>query len=236
MFLEVDENGEVLTARRLRKRGMRKVLDMQMALGRDPSAAEASGRSALHDIVDAFLIDRSGQADLFAFAHRLGRELLRQFGCAARYDEEEHVYTYECPVFTIHSQVASSIGWSWEVTCSICDAELFGCDHIPGDIYDGETCHYRPTSTPHIDHVALTARPDFPYTWLVDNRRSAQQLIRDRMIARQGDVARCWHCEHCYGLVGPTADDVDPVTAWRRHTEEHRAGFTVSDSDTSDTG
>jgi hypothetical protein len=222
-MLEVDGDGRLITARRVRRQGCQKAYEMQMAIATRQSDAETLGRSALASLVVAFLMDRVGQADLFAVAHRVGREISSRFGCSATYDTSEQTYTFDCPILTLHSVIATSIGWIWETRCSICDAAMLECDHVPGEQYGDEVASYTTGGGGllRFDHLALTPRPDFHYTWIVDNRRSAARLISEGQIQQPGDEATCDHCRWCWGSAGARPDDLDPVARWDRLNAAH---------------
>jgi hypothetical protein len=221
MFLEVDKDGHLIRARRLRRLGVRKAYEMQMAIATQRTDAEELGRSAISSLVQAFLVDRVGEADLFAVAHRIGRDLSQRVGCRARYDAAEQTYTYDCPIHTLHANVATSIGWIWEGACSICSARILECEHVPGELYDGEPAYYKTRALLRVDHLALTAQPDFHYTWIVANQRSAGALIAEGTIRNPGEAAVCNHCEYCYGCGAASAEDLDPVTRWNRLMSSH---------------
>jgi hypothetical protein len=220
MYLQADDDGEMFTPERLRREGLHAAYEMQLALRCHPEAADEFGRTAIAKLVEAFLADRSAQSDLFAAAHRIGRELSRAHGCYFPFDETEQIYHSDCPIDKLHTVVATSLGWIWEVRCSICDAEMFGCDHVPGEEYGRETCSYRNVSLLRLDHAALTADPDFPYTWITDNRPPASRLLAAGQIAEAGETLRCRHCETCYGLAGARTEDLDPVGRWQRILNE----------------
>lgn len=222
-YLQVDDDGNMFTPERLRREGLRASYEMQLALRRNPETADRLGRTAIAKLVEAFLADRIGQCDLFAAAHRVGRELSQADGCYFAFDETEQVYHSDCPIDKLHAVVATSLGWIWEVRCSICDAEMFGCKHVPGEEYAGETCSYRNASLLRLDHAALTADPDFPYTWITNTRLPASKLIATGQIVEAGEALRCRHCETCYGTAGTHTEDLDPVGRWERILSERDA-------------
>lgn len=221
-YLEVDDAGEPLTAERLRSRGLQRERDGQIERRYGAGDGERLLRSALADLVDAFLVDRPGQADLFARAHRLGHELSRGGGCLFSYDSKEIKYTIECPIFALHRQVAHSVAWTLLTECSICGAEAFGCDHLEGREYDGEMCEMGITGVADFGHVAWTANPDFLYTWHQPQQLDANALLADGRIERLGEELPCPHCQGCKGSGGPTEGDLDPVSRFRRRVAENR--------------
>ncbi len=218
--IEIDADGTLLTARELRRRGLRLAFDAQMDRATGAPDAETTDRIALSQLVDAFLLDRVGNQDLFAVAHRIGRDLMREHGCPYTYVADEREYRQDCPIFKLHATVGLSIAWHFACECSICGADAFTCDHAPGEEYEGKTCSYGAGRTLGIDHVALTANPDFIYTWITNTTEKAGDLIHEGVIAKAGDTIRCTHCANCYGLAGPTADDLDPVSRWQNLAAE----------------
>lgn len=220
-YLEVDDAGELLTAERLRARGLQRERDGQIERRYGDGDGEKLLRSALSALVDAFLVDRRGQADLFARAHRLGHELSRGDGCLYSYDSKEAKYTIECPIFALHRPVAHSVAWTLLTECSICGAEAFGCDHLEGREYDGEICVMGIRGIADFGHIAWTANPDFLYTWHQPHQFDANALLADGRIERLGEELPCTHCQGCQGSAGPSKDDLDPVSRWNRLVAEN---------------
>jgi hypothetical protein len=163
-------------------------------------------------------------ARCFAYAHRAGAEVSELFGCEYDYGSIAQQYRMSCPIFALHSYVGTSIGWSLSMACSVCGAGLFECQHIPGDLYDGEVRDYQPNGVHALDHVALTPNPDFPFTWHWPKQYSAADLVADGVIKRPGDRAVCDHCQECPGRWGPDADDLDPQGRWERVLAERHSG------------
>ena len=215
----IDDDGTVLTSSILRKRGLRAAQQTQMGIRVGARDAEQVGRAALAQIVDAFLLDRASQPSLFAIAHRLGKQIMAAHGCPFEYDDEAQRYRRECPVLTLHAVFGTSIAWMWEVCCSVCGAEQFACDHVPGESYDGELCGYRSLRLLAIDHIAFTADPDFIHTWITNTQFTADELLRAELIDAAGQTVYCTHCADCEGQ--PTADDLDPVSRWQRLVAEN---------------
>ena len=102
--------------------------------------------------------------------------------------------------------------------CSICGRGDFECNHVPGRVYDGERCTSVVQSISHIGHVALTADPDFLYTWHQPQQVSAESLIERGIIRSAGDPAYCVHCQGCSGY--PSQDELDPASRLRRLRED----------------
>jgi hypothetical protein len=212
-YLELDEQGEALTPCRLRERGLRRArgggILARWAPGRREEA-ERELRAALCDLVDAFLLERRGQVELFALAHRIGRDLALEFGCPFEYLAEEQRYEIRCPVLALHQRVAFSVAWTKITKCSICGAGAFGCDHIDGQRYDGELCTMVVERIVGPGHVALTTNPDFLHTWHQPQRVVAGELLKRGKIARLGAELRCEHCLGCPGIAGAGPGDLDP--------------------------
>jgi len=220
-YLELDDDGEPLTAQRLRDRGLQRERDGQIERRYGSGDGEATLRSALADLVNAFLTDRRGQADLFARAHRFGHELSRGDGCRFSYDPEEIRYTIRCPIFALHRPVAHSVSWTLLTECSICGAEAFGCDHLGGQEYDGKLCEMKVAKIADFGHVAFTANPDFLYTWHQPQQLDAEELLARGRIERLGETLSCPHCQGCRGSIGPTEGDLDPIGRWQRLVAEN---------------
>lgn len=73
------------------------------------AAREPAFRRALELHVDAFLLDRRGNADSFAQAHRIGRELVAEFSCPLAQDEHRH-WVNRCGVLALHNRIGASPG------------------------------------------------------------------------------------------------------------------------------
>ena len=221
-YLEVDKDGEPLTAERLRARGLKGERDGQIERRYGEGDAESALRSALADLVDAFLIDRRGQSDLFARAHRLGSEINLAYGCKHEYDAQKGGYEIRCPIFALHRPVAHSVAWTLITRCSLCGAGAFGCDHVVGREYDGAVCSTEIVEITGLGHLAFTANPDFLYTWHQPQYFDAAELLANGQIQSAGEELRCMHCERCSGALGPSEGDLDPVSRWRAIVAENR--------------
>jgi hypothetical protein len=217
-LIEIDADGNELTPEFLRRRGLRAAVGAEVRLRAGDASAEPDARAALDDLVDAFLHNRHGNADLFRRAHLLGRILSETVGC--RWKPGAKQYELNCAIFALHRQVAHSIAWTLDARCSICEAEPFTCDHAPGEIYDGEVCGYGAgPPMPGLHHIAWTANPDFIYTWHQPKHLDVGTLKARGTIKRAGDPVLCTHCESCFGI--PDEGDLDPVTRYRRAGEAH---------------
>jgi hypothetical protein len=97
------------------------------------------------------------------------------------------------------------------------------CEHLPGETYDGEECWSVAESIGPLGHVALTANPDFTYTWYRDQQVATAEIMADGTITAAGDPATCSHCEECPGRNGPTAGDLDPAGRWEGMIARARA-------------
>jgi len=64
-LVEIDSDGNEVTADFLRRRGLRDACRAEIGMRLGNPDAEAIGRAALGDLVDAFLHDRQGNAGLF---------------------------------------------------------------------------------------------------------------------------------------------------------------------------
>lgn len=221
-YLGPDEDGEPLTADRLRKRGLRREREGQIERRFGRGDGETLLRSALQDLVDAFLADRVGQSDLFARAHRLGKQL-SDGDCTYSYDSEKLSYEIRCPVHALHRPVAHSVGWTVLTECSICGAQAFGCDHEHGKRYDEGICRMNVTNIVGFDHLALTANPDFLYTWHQPQTIDARVLLDEGRIDTIGQELFCRHCASCPGLAGPSDGDLDPIAKWNAIVAERRS-------------
>lgn len=188
---------------------------IERATAAAPRRAESLQRLALERLVDAFLIDRRGHTECFADAHLLGREILRRFGCPFTFDAERQAWILRCGVLALHSRVGSSPGGPTIGACSICGAADFECDHINGEVYDGERC-YRLITRFDIKEISLTPRPHDPRCYRLDTVISAREVERRRgRPLAAGESPVCEHCATCPGAQGPTDDDLNPESwAW----------------------
>lgn len=189
----------------LRKVGLRHLREADSALAeRRPREAEEKYKSALRALVEAFLEDRLGNSDLFGVVHRVGREYESRFGCRFDFDEKTQEWVNDCPVQGLHARVGFSIGAAGISTCSVCGADELECDHVPGLEYDGEVC-IREIVDMALDHVAITPTPDFTSTFIQTTRRPKSDFK-----PLPGQVPVSVHCRDCYGIDGPTEDDLEP--------------------------
>src|SRR4051812_40789103 len=118
-LIEIDADGNELTPAFLRRRGLRAAIGAEVRLRAGDASAESNARAALGDLVDAFLHNRDGNADLFRRAHLLGRILSETVGC--RWESGADHYELSCAVFALHREVAHSIAWTLDARCSICE-------------------------------------------------------------------------------------------------------------------
>jgi hypothetical protein len=186
---------------------------IEQAAAAAPRLAESLQRSALERLVDAFLIDRRGHAECFSAAHLLGREILQRFGCPFTFDAEEQAWNLRCGVLALHSRLGVSPGGPTVGECSICGAADFECDHVNGELYDGERC-YRLITRFDLKEISLTPRPHDPRCYRLDTVISAREVERRHggPLAR-GESPVCEHCATCTGAHGPTDEDLNPE-AW----------------------
>jgi hypothetical protein len=212
-FVEVDESGQELTPALLRRRGLRTALAAEIALRNYDERGAGLAREAIADLVEAFLHDRTANADLFRRAHRVGALLSSTAECFWKPGRE--TYTLRCPIYALHQTWATSLAMTVTTRCSICGAGELGCDHLPGETYNGDECRSIAESIGPLGHVALTANPDFTYTWYRDQEVSTAKIVANGTIGVAGDPATCSHCQECPGLNGPSAGDLDPVGRWQ---------------------
>lgn len=111
-------------------------------------------------------MDHLEDTPLFEEAH----ELLDEAGALARniypdgchLDYRDHAYHLRCPVALAHNRVAFSPELLIrEAECSICHVDPRTCEHVPGETYDGETCHRLITQVDILD-IMLVGRPATP--------------------------------------------------------------------------
>ena len=186
----------------LRRRAARLAYEGQLALRYEPRQAEILLRRSVEDMVDAFLLDRRGNADLFQRAHAFGALIERRFGCRWKVTEDGTSLENSCGVLALHARLGLSPGGRTWGKCSICDADDFQCDHVPGEAYEGKLC-FRTIVRWDAEEVSLTPRPRDPRcfrVWVLTPVRGASSK-----------PPRCRHCARCAGRAGPTADDLDPL-------------------------
>ncbi len=208
-LVQIDESGQELTPAFLRRRGLRGAVAAEIGLRNGDGRAAEVARRAIADLVEGFLHDRTGNADLFRRAHQVGALLSATARCFWVPGPQE--YTLRCPVYALHQTWATSVAMTITTRCSICGAGELECDHLPGETYGGEECWSVAESIGALGHIAFTANPDFTYTWHRTQQVSTAEIVADGTIAAAGDPATCSHCQECSGLDGPSADDLDPV-------------------------
>lgn len=177
------------------------------------SDAERAFRAAIERFVDAFLLDRHGYAGAFTEAHRLGRFVSERFGCAMQSTDGKWWRT-SCGVLALHQRLGTSIAGSTKGRCSICFAEDFGCDHVPGRTYEGTRC-IRVVYEAGLDEISLVPFPDDPRCYRVEVLRSLAEIETSAgELMPPGASPVCVHCQVCPGAEhGPSAEDVDQ-TLW----------------------
>lgn len=216
-MVEIGDDGVARDAAWHRGKGQRALYEARMtAESTVATSAEEPYRRAISHLVDAFLQDREGHSECFAYAHRAGAEVNGLVGCQYDYDAKAQVYRLECPVFALHAHAGTSIAWSLSTACSICGASAFECDHVAGEFYNGLQCGHQPDGVHAMHHVAMTPNPDFAYSWHWPEQHAAGELVGHGLIRRPGEPVFCNHCQECPGRWGPQADDLDPVGRWQR--------------------
>lgn len=220
-LVQLDESGQELTPAFLRQRGLRTAVAAEIGLRKGDGGAAELARRAIADLVEAFLHDRTGNADLFARAHRVGALLSATAGCF--WTPGPETYTLRCPIYALHQTWATSVAMTVTTRCSICGAGELECYHLPGETYEGEECRSVAEAIGPLGHVAFTSNPDFTYTWYRDQQVSTAEIVADGTIAAAGDPATCSHCQECPGLNGPSAGDLDPVGRWEEMLARARA-------------
>ncbi len=183
--------------------------EAERALAADTAGAEQAARRAIEELVDAFLLDRRANAGAFSRAHRLGRELERRFGCPLEADTAGSRWTSRCGIHALLSRLGMSPGGPTVGHCSICESPDFGCEHVPGEVYSGARC-IRIVTEWRMAEVSVVQFPNDPRTYRIltytplgeFERRAGRPL-------RTGERPVCTHCTNCYGLSGPSAEDLD---------------------------
>lgn len=160
-----------------RRQGARLDLKAHIALHANANDAESVARDAIEHHVDAFLLDRRGNVNSFALAHRLGREIERRFGCRLKFDEGGRYWSMECGVLALHKRLGLSPGGPTLGECSICRARDFECDHIPREVYDGKRC-FRIIVEWDLREVSLVPFPKDPRCYRVFPAYSAEEVER----------------------------------------------------------
>lgn len=203
-------HGAVPDARRLARAARRQAYEGQLQLKTAPHAAESVLRHALEMLVDAFLLNRRANAPLFADAHRLGALLQERFGCRWRTTENGKNLENPCGVLALHARVGLSPGGRTWGHCSICGADDFQCDHIPGCFYEGVHC-FREIYRWDGEEISFTPRPRDPRSFRV------WVLVPKAEVPQATPV--CEHCRYCVGKAGASASDMDPGL-WSADPEE----------------
>jgi hypothetical protein len=197
-----------------RTEGLRAARAGSILLRSNGREAEKMLRSALRDLVNAFLTDRQSNRSLFMMAHRVGETLERNFGCRLEYDPAIDCYWDSCPVHALHSRIGSSVAMTISSDCSICGAGEFACDHVPGRSYGDRLCYRASPRVVALREVSLTPNPDFQETFatVAAIPRHELEATHGRRI-KPGTALYSNHCRDCSGTQTP--DDLDP-SRWPR--------------------
>lgn len=176
----------------------------------DRRSAEAPLRTAIERRVDAFLFDRAGHSECFVRAHVLGRLAQAAFGCRMSSEDGGETWSVECGVPALHSRLGISIGGTTRGRCSICQADDFGCSHVPGVSYRGERC-VREVYEVDLDEISVVRFPEDPRTYRLHapvTRAQVERAFGGRLTP--GLVPECRHCVECDGAdSGPRPEDLD---------------------------
>lgn len=180
---------------------------------------EAVLRQAIESLVDAFLVDRRGNAGCFARAHRIGALVENQFRCSHRFDPETRSFSIDCGIHALHRRSGVSFGGNVLTECSICSAAEFDCEHVPDETYDGKRCFRRVTrwDAKEVSFVKVPADPRCYRVTFPMSVADAERLKGARLAP--GDRPLCTHCRTCPGAAAPAAEDLDPST-WPDLPEE----------------
>jgi hypothetical protein len=94
-LVQLDDSGQELTPTFLRKRGLRTAVAAEIFLRAGDRRGAKLARRAIADLVEAFLHDRTRNAELFVRAHRVGALLSSTAECFWKPGPE--TYTLRCP-------------------------------------------------------------------------------------------------------------------------------------------
>lgn len=119
-LIRIDDSGQEITPEFLRDRGMRGARIAALALQAGDQDGPELARRAIAELVEGFLLDRRGNANLFTVAHRLGALLSATAECL--WTPAEESYTLSCPIYALHQRWATSVPITVLTHCSICGA------------------------------------------------------------------------------------------------------------------
>jgi hypothetical protein len=191
----------------LRRRAARLSYQGLSGLNSDRQAAESALREAIELMVDAFLLDRRGNLDIFRRAHELGALVEREFGCRWVHDRASRTSCNPCGVLALHSRIGLSPGMRTWTECMTCGAADFQCDHLGP----------RRVTRFEAGEVSFTPRPKDPRcfrTWIYvgDSKATNRPPIGETAID-------CTHCARCHGRGGAMEEDLDPAS-WNVDVDE----------------
>src|SRR5207244_582085 len=100
------------------------------------------------------------------------------------YDTASDCYFSDCPIDGLHSRVGMSAAFTTATQCSICGAQDFECDHVPGRTYEERLCFRKNRHVVATREVSMTPTPDHPETFVqhVGRPRSELEQLMGRTI------------------------------------------------------
>jgi hypothetical protein len=185
----------------LRRLAARQAYAGQLSLTQGLEQAEQQLREAIELMVDAFLLDRRRNVDLYSRAHNLGALLAERIGCSWQVNDDLAAFENTCGILALHSRIGLSPGGRTWGRCSICAAKDFECDHVPGETYEGRAC-FRTIYEWDAEEMSLTTRPRDPRCF-----RTWSPIPRSHVPVV---ALSCNHCTACAGRAGPSDDDLEP--------------------------
>lgn len=90
-------------------------------------------KKCLKKIREAYLYDQDNTI-IRRRLHEIGKEYHDYFKCKFEFSEDQ--YWTDCPVYLSHYKGGYSIGGIGKRICSICDLDIWECEHESGKLYD----------------------------------------------------------------------------------------------------